>query len=376
VLVALGLLACSSADDSHTFAPPLPGGSGGTTGSGVGGGSGFDAGGPMGPPPLDAGGLCGNQIHPITTKPPIVYFIFDISGSMSEAVPGGTRYSVVQSAAAKLVEALRYVIKPGAAAFPLDTNGTDPCHPGGEIFPPTFGDPYHFDLATGSLMPYGGTPTAATLAALQPKLAALGGKIIAVLATDGGPNCNPKASCSAADCSENIEGCPPSDTCCAMGTNCCAPGGSAGPINCVDRAASVAAVANLHAAGVEVSIVGIPGSQAYADVLTQMAFAGGAPQPAAPFYYDVKDLSTLGAVLSNIATGGVSCDITIADPPPTPDETNVYLDQQLLPSDPNNGWTWTAPDVVTLHGHACAELKSGSVAEVQVVSGCPTQATK
>src|SRR6185437_5973197 len=186
-------------------------------------------------------------------------------------------YSVVQAEAAKLVESLKYVIRPGAAAFPLDPSGSDPCHPGGEVFPPTFGNPYGFDVATGSLTPNGGTPTAATLLALQPRLAGLKGKVIAVLATDGGPNCNPNAMCTAAQCSENIEGCSPQDTCCAMGTNCCAPGGSAGPLNCVDEAASVSAVGALHAAGVEVSIVGIPGSQAYADVLTQMAFAGGAP---------------------------------------------------------------------------------------------------
>src|SRR5262245_22510890 len=74
------------------------------------------------PPPLDAGGYCGNQIHQITHDPPTIYFILDISGSMATpvpGVPGGTRYSLVQAAALKLVTDLRYVIKAGAAAFPL-----------------------------------------------------------------------------------------------------------------------------------------------------------------------------------------------------------------------------------------------------------------
>jgi hypothetical protein len=78
-------------------------------------------------------------------------------------------------------------------------------------------------------------------------------------------------------------------------------------------------------------------------------------------------------VLQGIAGSSVSCDITIADPPPTQSDTNVYLDQQLLLSDPVNGWTWTAVNVVTLHGTACEELQSGHVAQVQVVSGCPTE---
>jgi hypothetical protein len=197
-----------------------------------------------------------------------------------------------------------------------------------------------------------------------------------VLATDGAPNCNAAASCTAADCTENIEGCPPGDACCATGTNCCGPGGPAGALNCVDHAATVAAVKSLAAAGVKVYVIGIPGSQFYANVLTDMAFAGGAPQASSPFYYDVQDLNTLSAVLQTIAGGSVSCDITIADPPATQGNTNVYLDQQLVLSDPVNGWTWTAANVVTLHGMACQELQSGQVAQVQVVSGCPTQATK
>ncbi len=44
--------------------------------------------------------------------------------------------------------------------------------------------------------------------------------------------------------------------------------------------------------------------------------------------------------------------------------------------DPVNGWSWSAPNVITLNGAACVELRSGSVSQVQVVSGCPTQATK
>ena len=44
--------------------------------------------------------------------------------------------------------------------------------------------------------------------------------------------------------------------------------------------------------------------------------------------------------------------------------------------DPTDGWTWSSSNVVTLHGTACQELQSGAVSQVQVVSGCPTQATQ
>jgi hypothetical protein len=379
-----GLFACGSSGYPLAPVEVIGAGGGGGAGSGAGGGSGFDAGVKQGPPAADAGGLCGNQIHAITTVPPTVYFIFDISGSMSTPVPGGTRFSVVQSAAASLVESLALLVKVGAAAFPGQTS-PDSCQIGGEIYPPTFGNPAAFDDATRFLVPNGGTPTAATLASLQPELvalAALPGKTVAVLATDGGPNCDAAAMCDISECSENIDGCSPGDTCCATDTNCCVaqgpndPYAAERPLNCVDVTATVAALTALHTAGIDVSIIGIPGSESYANVLTDMAFAGGAPQSAAPFYYAVEDLGTLGAIFAGIAGAGISCDITIADPPSTQDETNVYLGQTLIDFDPTNGWTWSAPDVVTLHGTACAELRSGLVSQVQVVSGCPTQVTK
>jgi hypothetical protein len=375
VLGGLAMVAACGEATPTQFGPPSSLGGSDAGGQGSGGDAlGLDAG-TQGPPPADASGYCGNQIHQITQAPPTVYFLFDVSGSMSNRVPGGTRFSVVQAAAAKLVRDLRYVIRAGAAAFPVQA-ASDPCHVGAEIYAPRFNDPVGFDLATASLQPFGGTPTAATLAALGPGLASLPGKTIVVLATDGGPNCNLGASCSLAECTENIEGCSPGDTCCAASVNCCAAGGPAGPSACIDHAATVAAVAAIAASGVRVYVIGIPGSQPYAAVLTDMAFAGGAAMASVPFYYDVQDLSTLGSVLSAIAGAAVPCDITVDDPPSTPGDTNVYLDQTLVLYDPDDGWTWSAPNVVTLHGAACLSLQSGQVKQVQVVSGCPTQATK
>ncbi len=365
----------------HRSLPAAPTGTG-RSGSGGQGGQG-GGGGDSSRSTAAAGGrrlptraaYCGNQIHQITQQPPTVYFVFDVSGSMATPVSGGTRYSSVQAAAAQLVSDLRFVIKVGAAAFPLQTS-TDPCAAGGEIFASQFNNPLGFDKATGPIQPFGGTPTAATLRALAPKLAALPGKVIAVLSTDGGPNCNPNAMCDITECTENIEGCVPGETCCAASLNCCAPGGQAGPLSCVDHDATVSAVAALAALGVKVYVIGIPGSQFYANVLTDMAFAGTAEMPSTPFYYDVQDLSTLSSVFKTIAGAQVPCDITVDNPPSMQGDTNVYFDSTIVLYDPQNGWTWSAPDVVTLHGAACLALQSGAIGQVQVVSGCPTQATK
>jgi hypothetical protein len=194
----------------------------------------------------------------------------------------------------------------------------------------------------------------------------LPGKTVVVLATDGGPNCNADASCDASECMANIEGL------CSPETNCCAPGGLSGPEDCVDSDETVAAIESLADAGIKVYVIGMPGSQLYGNVLDRMAIAGGAAKFSSPYYERVDDLANISAVLSSIATLVVSCDFFVPDEPPAPNKTNVYLDGTVLPRDPENGWTWKDATTVELHGKACARLKTGEVAEVQIVSGCPT----
>lgn len=335
----------------------------------------------LGPPPADAGGLCGNQIHQVEiTEAPNLYFVLDASGSMlSPASPRETRYERVHDAAVGLVRSLGPLINVGAAVFPLDARDATPCGPGGEVFPVTPGDPFTGDQAEGTttrrfrsstrVTPLGGTPTAATLTALTPTLVALPGKTIVLLATDGGPNCNPSASCDADGCIANIEQQCPEE-------NCCSAGGLSGPEGCLDREDTVAAIAALAAQGVDVYVIGIPGSEAYGDLLDEMALAGGAAQFVSPFYFKVDDLDTLGSVLSKIASIVVSCEFDLVDPPPEDGSTNVYLDKQLVPYDPENGWYWKSPVVVELAGEACDRLRSGRVGQVQIVSGCPTEVAR
>ena len=362
-----------------------------TGGSGATGGGGGAAGGlnvslgasSSGPPPGDAGGLCGNQILPLSTNPPIVYFVLDISGSMSTiALGNSTRFELVQAAVLEQVQRPGFLIKAGAAAFPLNPTDTNACTIGGEIVPPAVNAYAAFEAAINDLVPNGGTPTSATLTALTPHLQALyasSGTTIVVLATDGGPNCNAVAACPITDCTVNIEdACVADQMCCATNQNCCVPS-IADPRaaeDCLDRDATIAAVKALATAGIPVYIIGIPGSQYYSDVLEAMAVAGGAPLFASPFYYQVQDLSTLGSVLATIAGGVVPCTFTLNQAPPDPTQTNVYFDTQVVPFDADAGWSWASPVEVSLNGTACTTLKSGAVSDVQVVSGCPTQVAR
>lgn len=368
--------ACSSSDPLG--APPRIYNFGGSTSSG---GGGLNVGNDdAGPPDLDAGGLCGNQILPALINAPNIYFILDTSGSMGAPANGSTRYEVVRSAAIDLVRNLGPLINVGAALFPHKASAANPCHPGAQVFPVTAGDAYTgadgkttiaFKSATKAT-PTGGTPTSASLSALYPTLVGLSGKTIVLLATDGGPNCNTKATCTLSECISNIEG----DPACDPAANCCSPQGPAGPAMCIDEPATLSAISDLAAAGIDVYVIGVPGSDVYGDVLDAMAVAGGTAQAGSPQYYKVSDLDELGGVLGGIASVVISCEIDLMAPPPDKDLTNVYLDQQLLPYDVVDGWRWASETAVELRGEACDRLKTGKVKQVQVVSGCPTEAAK
>ena len=377
---AFAFTSCASPDPLGRPPGAVVNGSGGGDG-------GIDLGDGSGPPDLDASGLCGNQLHSIITDAPNLYFVIDASGSMSAPAPGGgsTRYAAVRSAAVDLVRTLGPRINAGAAIFPFKATDLEPCRTGKQVFPVTPGDVFTGSDAASDgpttlgfqaslkVSPHGGTPTAATLAALHGTLAALPGTTIVLLATDGGPNCNEAASCSQAECIasiEGLEGCDPAE-------NCCSPQGPAGPSMCIDKPATLEAIEALKAAGIHVYVIGIPGSEAYAGVLDAMAIAGGTAQFGSSKYFSVTDLADLNAVLGGIASVVIACDFAIADAPPEPDLTNVYLDLKILPQGGPNGWVWVEDGtIVRLLGDACERLKLGQVKQVQIVSGCPTEAAK
>jgi hypothetical protein len=335
--------------------------------------AGIGAGG--GPPAADAGGLCGNEIHQAVVDAPNLYFVLDASGSM--ATPSGSaslnRYDAVRVAVVDLVRKLGPLVRVGAAVFPRHVTDTDSCHAGDQVMPVAQGDPITgTDGPTTTALrlttvakPVGGTPVSATLKALTPVLTSLPGKTFVILATDGGPNCNEAASCDAAHCITNIE------NMCQAGVNCC-ESGLDGPALCIDQDATVAAITTLAQAGVQVLVIGIPGSETYSDVLDAMAKAGGSPHVASPYYYPVAQVDGLSSVLGAIASIAVKCDFTLVDPPADPGMTNVYFDQKMLPYGAPDGWVWKPPATVSLNEDACNDLKAGKVKQVQIVSGCPT----
>jgi hypothetical protein len=405
------LLANLSGCGANTHAPPVPEE---PIVVGAGGAAATDACSPTTTDPTTLG-LCGSVLLPALGDPSNVYFLIDRSGSMGDEVDGRLKYDAVATAAVALVRDLGARINVGGAVFPgwptFDAGVLvdDTCPAGQEVFetqrgdwpsparcgrdgPTTAGFSRAISLPSG-IPPFGGTPTAATLAKIAPTLTSLADarRTYLVIATDGGPNCNFDAACDISSCIANIEQSPA----CDPNANCCAIGALAGPASCLDSAATVAQIAALHEKGVSTYVIGIPGSAPYASLLNAMATAGGTARAADPLYYDVPNLSELGQVLASIATEVVlTCNFVLEQPADVPDRVNIYFDHDQVLYDEQNGWTWRAatpaPDAgaeadagdaqapqfdytrFDLRGAACDRLMSGQVNDVRVAFGCPT----
>ncbi len=330
--------------------------------------------------------LCGNQQIPAVTDPPNLYFVVDDSGSMADQLPGSpySKYENARIAISVMLRAVGHRVRYGAAVYPALLN-QDGCAPGMQVFPVSAGDPPTYaekgengpilsDLLDrlGNLPPSGGTPTADTLRKLESSIIGLQGKkTYVVLMTDGAPNCNLELRCGVAECIPNIEHASYSGTACDDSFNCCSPLVGAG--DCVDADASEAAITEYEQAGVDTFVVGMPGSEAYKALLGRLATAGNTARPGATPYYAVSDTTELSAALRSIgAQVAISCDLPLAESPENPDLVNVYFDNQVVPSDPSDGWHYTGENSIQFKGDACTRLTSGDVLNVQVLSGCPT----
>jgi hypothetical protein len=270
----------------------------------------------------------------------------------------------------------------GATLFPTQDVA---CDSGEEILPLSAGDSLSFALSgkAGPVLtalmaeiyrrtPRGGTPVAATLGALLPKLRNHGDQTYVFLMTDGGPNCAGSTQCGAESCIPNLDHALIADNVyCEAPLNCCERS-LLGPENCLDQNGSLSAVSALAQAGVRTFVIGIPGSDAFSGLLDQLALAGGVARAGSPSYYRVSDADELIDTVSQLGLGvALSCNLRLKEPPPDPTLVNVFFDGQLVPADPVNGWSFVDPQTVQLLGSSCDLLKTGDVLQADIVAGCP-----
>jgi hypothetical protein len=227
--------------------------------------------------------------------------------------------------------------------------------------------------------PGGGTPTAAALQAAldyftQGDGAHLDGNNYVLLATDGGPNCNDQLTCPASACTTNLDGE------CDSG-NCCSD--TDAHFMCLDDANVTDKLKELRSAGISTFVVGIPGTEAYAEYLNGFADAGGVPLTGGDTdYYAVSakaGVQGLVDVFETITTQLVhDCELPLTTTPPNKDQVNVAVDCSAVPKnddDTVSGWGFDDPDAPTsviLHGPICEALRENGAERVDVVFGCPS----
>lgn len=230
--------------------------------------------------------------------------------------------------------------------------------------------------ALNSTAPGGGTPTAAALDAALTYFTTgegkdLGGDRFVLLATDGGPNCGADdTTCAADHCTPNLDGLCPADE-----GNCCKGEGS----YCLDDAAVIEKITALAEAGVPTFVIGIPGTEAYADYLSSFARAGGVPNPSGePDYYAVSaegGVEALTQTFIDITTHLVrSCEVDLGPVAPDKKLVNVAVDCEVVPFADGAGWDIgsDAPTTLVLAGDACQHIESEGARRIDVVYGCPT----
>jgi hypothetical protein len=345
-------------------------------------------------PSPDMVSLCGASTAKLEFVRPNLYFAIDASGSMTESIPAGdgssyepgrapySRYAALARAIETLLARVGHRVNYGATLFP---QGVDACDAGEEVRALADGDDVSFAVS-GELgpklrsfmfyirrrSPDGVTPIALALRALAPQLGAAGPNTYLFLVTDGGPNCRPELTCGGDTCMPNLERLRLTESLvCDDSINCCDES-VFGPANCLDADGSLEAVEALAAAGVKTIVIGMPGSETYADVLDRLAVAGGAARADAPHYYRVGDADALLATVSALGvTVAMSCSIQLTEPPPDPTLVNLFFDGQLVPNDPVDGWTFADLATVRVQGAACALLEGGQVLQADVIAGCP-----
>jgi len=364
-----------------------------------------------GPPAPDTTSLCGQQVVPIVVQKPTLYFLVDVSGSMAEPLvepdasqaeieDAPTKLEAGKAALLSLTLEHGHRIHYGLATYP----GPDPeddmmagCGAGRQAFSVHEGDPLlclnerggdvydAFSRVVRNLEASGGTPLSGTLEALAETIQELPRPASVVLLTDGAPNCNAEASCGPEACIPNLEGGALPSGVCDEEYNCCdseqvlesdLPFIGVPEASCIDGDASLAVIEAFAADGIRTFVVGVPGSETYAELMESFAAAGGTAREDGMAYYDVRDVDELSASLAAIgAETSYACRVELEQATARPDLLNVYFDAELVAMDEVDGWTVDGAEV-TFHGASCIELEAGLVSQVHLISGCPSVVVK
>lgn len=323
--------------------------------------AGIDAGSDAG---FDAGPTCGPTIALLPAHADVL-LVLDRSGSMTRALASSptTRWQALRDALAAGLPAFDADVAFGATIFPIPEatiEGGTVCTVGAMLdVPVALGAGPSILAALDAHGPSGGTPTADALGVATSALAArsrIGVPQAIVLATDGGPNCDP------ADRGQPWFGQAP-ETCAETGVD---------PNECLDTSRTLARIDAALALGIPTYVIAMDVSEDFlVAVLRRMAEAGGrARMGGGEPYYDVRNPDDLRAAFGDIATRVSSCSF-FPDGMVVLDGARVEVDGVPIERDESrtNGWALGASGTFDLFGEACDRaMRSG--ASVVLVGAC------
>jgi hypothetical protein len=219
--------------------------------------------------------------------------------------------------------------------------------------------------------PRGGTPTLEAITAAGTSLLELARTDpdrskarYLIVATDGGPNCNPTI---------------PQEQCvCAVedptGRDVCAENPALARWFCLDRANVVSKIEEFASQGLYTYVIGLdnPSERPMIETLNAMAVAGRRANPIGDFrYYSVRRSDQLFATLRDIATTITTCAFVTPSRPDDPMNIRVDVGGVVIPRDPAHieGWDWSDEGYgeITLYGRACERAVE---APVSALVGC------
>jgi hypothetical protein len=334
---------------------------------------------------------CGVTSVEATFSAANVLLVIDKSSSMADQPEGFElkKWDALKAALAPALDAVREEMSFGLLLYPFSQQSEIPldCFEGCCQVPqgsaaievgiaPGTDNASKVMAALDAAAPGGGTPTAAALDAALAYFTTGDGKDLkgdrfVLLATDGGPNCGEgSTSCTADHCTPNLDGLCPADQ-----GNCCRGEGS----YCLDDAAVLQKIRALADASVPTFVIGIPGTESYAEYLEAFATAGGVPNPKQhPAYYAVSargGVEGLTRTFRDITTHLVrSCEVDLGTGAPDQRLVNVAVDCDIVPSQAGAGWDIAddAPTTLVLAGDTCNRVKREGARRIDVVYGCPT----